>query len=173
MHVDKLLFSKEEATKLLQRYQTHKAYQSPIDQEIERVAKLISQGKMIVRGMGSIVGAGLNDKQMPKLAIARADAKLCRLEAYANGAAMMTSQTKEDEWMKGNTARSRVFKFTAGSFPGIAVKYKSQAFAPHIPPDIRPRRGIENYHVIWEALWERVPPVDPILVRQVGKNDFY
>ena len=173
MHVDKLLFSKDEALKLLQRYQTHKAYQSPIDQEIERVASLIAKGKMIVRGMGSIVGAGLNAQQLPKLALARADAKLCRLDAYQNGAAAMTSLGKEDEWATGRMARSRIFRFAANSFPGIAVKYKSRAWAPHIPPDIRPRRGIENYHVIWEALWERAPPVDPILVRQIGKNDFY
>ena len=173
MHVDKLLFSKEEALKLLQRYQTHKNYQSPVDQEIERVASLIAKGKMVVRGMGSIVGAGLNDQHLPKLAIARADAKLCHLDAYANGAASMTSLMKENEWVKGNAARSRIFRFPSNSFPGVAVKYKSQAWMPHIPPDIRPRRGIENYHVLWEALWERAPPVDPILLRQIGKNDFY
>ena len=39
---------------------------------------------------------------------------------------------------------------------------------PHIPPDIRPKRGIQNYHVLYEAVWRREIPVDPLLLRRIG-----
>ena len=44
---------------------------------------------------------------------------------------------------------------------------------PHIPPDIRPKRGLANYHVLYEAVWRDEPPIDPYLVRRLGRTDFY
>lgn len=173
MHVSKLTISQDDAAKLMQRYHTHRNYQQPnaIDMEVERIATMIAKGKMIVMGRGSVVTAGLNEARLPKLAIARADAPWCRLMPRSDGSATMTSGVN---WVNGNTAQSRVFEFDAGSFPNIACgRYDLKAVMPHIPPDIRPKRGIQNYHVLWEAIWEKVPPVDPILMRQIGKSDFY
>ena len=42
-----------------------------------------------------------------------------------------------------------------------------------MPVDIRPKRGIENYHVLFEAIWQPVPPVDPMLVRRLGEADLW
>ena len=175
MNVDQLVLSQDEAVKLLHRYQTHKHYAkpNPIDAEVEHIAKMISKGKVVIRGLGSVIGAGLNeDTHLPKLAIARADSPWCRLNTRKDGGATMLSGI---EWADGRTARSRVFEFDAGSFPSLASvhKWSHHAIMPHIPPDIRPRRGIENYTVIWEALWEKVPPVDPILARRIGQSDFF
>ena len=174
MNVDQLVLSQDDAVKLLHRYQTHKNYQkpNPIDMEVERIAKLISKGKVVVRGAGSVIATGLNDAtHLPKLAIARADSAFCRLDPRKDGSATMLSGI---DWADGRTSRDRVFEFDAGSFPFLASgKWGQKAIMPHIPPDIRPKRGIQNYHVIWEALWEKVPPVDPILCRQIGKSDFF
>ena len=173
MNVDQLVLSQDDAVKLLHRYETHRNYQKPdpIDMEVERIAKLIAKGKVVIRGLGSVIAAGLNEEtKLPKLAIARADSPWCRLNAGHNGSAVMLSGV---EWANGNTAHSRLFEFAVGSFPGIASKSNQKAIMPHIPPDIRPRRGIENYTVVWEALWEKVPPVDPILCRRIGKSDFF
>ena len=175
MHVQKLVITEGEATKLLQRYQTHKNYQHPtaFDMEVTRIAKLISKGKMIIKAQGSVVSAGLNENRLPKLAIARADAIMCQLYCFRNGSAEMLSRLEEGERLS-RLSRSRSFKFPADSFPGIDHgKWNVQAIMPHIPPDIRPKRGIQNYHVLWEAVWEKSPPIDPILLRQVGKSDFY
>ena len=175
MHVQKLVITEAEATKLLQRYQTHKNYEKPtsFDMEVTRIAKLIAKGKVIIRAKASIVGAGLNDNKLPKLAIARADAGWCQLFSFRNGSAEMLSLMEEGERL-GRLARSRSFKFPADSFPGVnTAKWNVRAIMPHIPPDIRPKRGIQNYHVLWEAVWEKSPPIDPILLRQVGKSDFY
>jgi hypothetical protein len=43
------------------------------------------------------------------------------------------------------TARSRIFEMPDGSFPDLNIgKWTWKALAPHIPPDVRPRRGIES-----------------------------
>jgi hypothetical protein len=38
---------------------------------------------------------------------------------------------------------------------------------------VRPRRGIENHHVLWEAIWQPAPPVDPMLPRRIGEADLW
>jgi hypothetical protein len=38
---------------------------------------------------------------------------------------------------------------------------------------VRPRRGLENYNVLWEAVWQPAPPVDPMLLRRIGEADLW
>src|SRR5688572_459099 len=140
MHVDKLVISQADAQKLLQRYQTHKNYQKPnsVDAEVERIAKMIAKGKVIIRAVSSIVSAGLNADDLPKLAIARADAPWCRLDPHRDGSASMLSGV---EFANGNTSRSRIFRFEPDAFPGIAThktaargfqQWSWKAIMPHI-----------------------------------------
>jgi len=44
---------------------------------------------------------------------------------------------------------------------------------PLIPVHLRPKRGLANYHILWEAEWRRLPPVDPLLIRRLGKGDLW
>ena len=44
---------------------------------------------------------------------------------------------------------------------------------PLVPIDLRPKRGLANYHILWEAIWQNVPPVDPLLLRRVGPGDLW
>jgi hypothetical protein len=39
---------------------------------------------------------------------------------------------------------------------------------PLVPIHLRPRRALGAYHILWEAEWKRVPPVDPMLLRRIG-----
>jgi len=43
---------------------------------------------------------------------------------------------------------------------------------PPVPPGLRPASAIGNYHVLWEAEWERVAPADPALLKHIG-GDLY
>jgi hypothetical protein len=45
------------------------------------------------------------------------------------------------------------------------------ALTPIVPLNVRPKRGLENYHVLWEAEWQPVPPGDPYLLRRIGRSD--
>jgi hypothetical protein len=170
MPVETLTLDRSEAHKMWLKYQTHKHYQSPFDAEVERIYKAIANGKVVVNALASIVKAGLGEDRLPKLAIARADERICWLAPRSNGSASFSGV----RWPNGRTSRDRYFDFPADSFPGISTRHDASAAMPHIPPDIRPKRGIQNYHVLWEAIWRPEPPRDPLLLRRVGKTgDFW
>jgi hypothetical protein len=37
---------------------------------------------------------------------------------------------------------------------------------PIVPVHLRPKHGLQNYHILWEAEWHPVPPTDPMLLRR-------
>ena len=165
-----LELDKAEATKLYRKYQEHRAYAKPADLEILRIAKLVSEGKVVVHGMGSIVKAGVNNEGLPKLAIARADATACYLIMRSDGSARMSIT----EWPRAVAKIGTTFEFSRASFPPAPKLYHTwKSAVPHIPPDIRPKRGLENYHILYEAEWNKVVPVDPLLLRRIGKSDLW
>lgn len=169
MQTQAISFDPADAAKLYRKYQEHRAYTPPTtyDREIERVAKLIAAGKKIVYGVGSIVAAGLGDDKLPKLAICRADAPTCFLNAWNGGGRMSIT-----EWVRARAKIGTRFEFPTGTFPGMKSG-TFRAMVPHIPPDIRPKRGLENYHVLYEAEWQPVVPKDPILMRRIGVSDLW
>ena len=172
MHTETIEIGRLEAHKLWQKYLTHRAYEKPIDEEIRRVYGAIAKGKVVIKALESIRSAGLGEDGFPRLAIARADATLCYCQMRSRGGARITT----DRWTDGRTARSRYFDFPEGTFPVQQKKgewQSGEAIVPHIPPDIRPARGIENYHVLFEAIWSKVPPYDPMLLRRIGKGDLW
>lgn len=172
MQVTTLEVDRVEARTLWQKYQTHRHYQkpNPVDAEIERIYKMIAKGGVVIRALESIVKAGVGEDGLPKLAIARADAAKTYLSVYGNGSASMTDL----EFARGNASRNRRFLFPEGSFvfgKGAVGRWRLSAIVPHIPPDIRPARGLANYHILWEAIWTKEVPVDPMLLRRIGKGD--
>jgi hypothetical protein len=38
---------------------------------------------------------------------------------------------------------------------------------------LRPKRGLANYHILFEAEWSFVAPKDPLLLRRAGKGDLW
>lgn len=169
MQTTRVEFSREEAAKLLRKYQEHKAYQTPADEDIVRLCRLIAKGKIVVHAIESIRRAGVNRFGLPILAIARADAKVVYFDRKRDGSAKM--HIEKNGWIRPNMAASRLFEFGPGTFPGAPVTpIRHSAVVPHIPPDIRPARGMANYHLLWEAEWDVGYPIDPMLLRRIGKK---
>lgn len=169
MDVAQLEVDRDEALRMWRKYQTHKHHQNPIDQDVERIYRAIATGKVVIRALESIRKAGLFPSGLPKLAIARADAKSCFLTLRRDGSAQMADL----RWINRNTARNRYVDFEAGTF-GTGIRGGSfTALVPHIPPDLRPKRGIQNYTILWEAEWSPEPPRDPLLLRRFGKGDIW
>jgi hypothetical protein len=50
---------------------------------------------------------------------------------------------------------------------------RAVALVPTPPLHLRPRRGLQNYHVLFEAQWSKAPPDDPVLLRRIGKGDLW
>lgn len=173
-----------QALALYRKYKEHRAYSEPIDWEIQRTYHLLATGKVVIRAIESIKIAGLNAEFLPKLALAPASAKSCHLRRDRNGSMIMSPTA--DFWQKRkNQLRfgEETFAFPPDSFPlrqwGPSEKpfrlntSNHEAILPIIPLHLRPKRGLENYHVLWEAEWKRVPPADPWLLRRIGKADLW
>ncbi len=70
-----------------------------------------------------------------------------------------------------------VISWPAGSFP-VALdpkrrRWGAAALVPTPPLHLRPKRGLQNYHVLWEADWTQMPPSDPLLLRRIGQADLW
>jgi len=169
MQVTPITMEREEALKMYQKYQTHRHWSKPVDAEIAKIFSAISKGRVVIRALESIKAAGLNPLDgLPKLAIARADASQCWLGRH-NGGFQMSSV----RWVTGRTAKTRYFDFPLETFPTLKLMRDYASLVPHIPPDIRPKRGIENYHILYEANWSPEYPKDPFLLRRIGKADIW
>jgi len=177
MNVETITVERAEALRMWQKYQTHRHNENRIDAEIERVYKLIAAGKVLIDALAAIVNAGVNEAGQPKLAIGRADQKwtFCHLK-YDGGAVMYCGDIDgrgNHPYPRPHMAKTLRFDFQADTFPKTPRSRELQALIPHIPPDIRPRRGLQNYHVLYEAEWRHAVPIDPMLIRRVGVSDMW
>lgn len=163
MDVTQLVVPKVEAQRLHGEYKAHRAFQTPMDREIERTYRLIAAGKVVIQALESIKAAGVGADGYPKLALSRADQPVCRVEMWPSGSARMSP----DQWPRSSTTKN--FSFPEGSFPRFSGhKNDGVATLPLIPVHLRPRTALDNYHILWEAEWRRVPPRDPYLLRRIG-----
>jgi hypothetical protein len=179
METTHVTLDRDHAAQLWRKYKEHRAYSEPIDWEIQRAYQLLAKGKLIIKARESVLKAGVNDKGLPKLALAVATAKACYLERRASGACTMASS---DNWRARNNRfvwQDGSFEFPRDSFDWgwdrreRTTQQAHKATLPLIPLHLRPKRGLENYHVLWEAEWEPLPPRDPYLLRRIGKADLW
>lgn len=151
---------REQARELWQKYQSHVHRMTPADVEIAAIYKRIAQGKTVIRALESIRAAGMNEQNMPKLAICRADAQLCYFRRNSNECKFQTKR-----WPRSNDRRGVV----SVPWPGLNLQHPDgEAVVPIIPVHLRPKRGLANYYILWEAEWTRTYPTDPYLLRRFG-----
>ena len=126
---------------------------------------------MIIQALESVRLAGVRDDGFPKLAIARADQTNQFGIVHSDGSATMTPR----RWGRRRNDTRLSFYWPAGSFPGRPSQrsWQGEALVPLIPLPLRPKRALENYHILWEAQWSRAVPHDPILMRRLGKGDLW
>jgi hypothetical protein len=182
MHTEKITVTRAEAETLYRKYREHVAYSDPIDWEIQRTYDLLRSGKVIIRAIESIKKAGLDREFLPKLALAPATAKECFLTRYRNGSMRMSPY---DRWSRSENKNisfiENTFEFPTEVFPvrnwGGRAHYDNwtdhKALVPIVPIFLRPKRGLQNYSILWEAEWRREPPRDPYLLRRIGKADLW
>lgn len=173
MDIQKIAIDRKEARELYRKYKTHQHYSAPMDDEIRRAYQLIAQGRMVIRALESIRLAGVDAAGLPKLAIARADKRRCHLELRRWGGARMNASN--DLWRDRSRARSLEIEFPNDTFPrpkdGAHASFAG--LIPIVPVHLRPKRGLANYHILWEAEWTPTPPRDPYLLRRIGKGDMW
>lgn len=158
MKVEKIVVDKTKARELYQEYKKHQHYSAPIDQEIQRTYKVLAQGRTVIQAIKSIEVAGLGPDKMPLLAIAKATAKACFWRTHT-GYGVFSS---DERWTRAKSKQisAKIASVTSGHPEGRAI-------VPLVPIHLRPKRGLENYHILWEADWQAVPK-DPYLLRRIG-----
>ncbi len=172
MNVTTLAIDKAEAERLYRQYRDHRHSATEIDDEIRRVYKEIARGKVVIRAIDSVRAAGLGADALPKLALVKADEPHVRLRPRSDGSADMLAASANG-WSRKISAAKR-FRFAANTFPGVAAtRHEYRAATPHIPPHARPKTALDQYHILFEAEWSAVPPVDPYLLRRIGSSDMW
>jgi hypothetical protein len=164
---------REKARELYHAYLTHQHYEQPVDEEIRRTYRLIAAGRMVIQALESVRLAGQGDGGFPKLALSRADQKVQRAVVRYDGSAVMSPSL----WGRRRqaAARATAFDWPARTFPMLTAKtgWQGEALVPLVPLPLRPKRGLANYHVLWEAEWSRAIPHDPLLLRRLGAGDLW
>ena len=177
MDVQAIQMTREKARELYRGYKKHLHYSQPIDRECMRAFQLLAKGRLIIKALESIKAAGLNDKGLPKLAICRADALCCECRIDGNGAGRMHDARVQPRSAKGRWGPTQesasVFTFPRGTFRLNQGTWSAKALVPSPPLNLRPVRGLANYHILWEAEWTKIVPRDPYLLRRIGKADLW
>jgi hypothetical protein len=158
------------------------------DAAIMRGYRVLARGQQVLRLSSTVRAGDVEEKvfrgrwsrntvtvTLPRLAVARAN----RTEVWTYGIderGTCTMQTKRDPHVNN---RVDVMRFPEGTFePGEHDEWGSmpriKAVVPNVPPRLRPRVGLGNFHILFEAEWglDPEPPVDPALLRHIG-GDLY
>lgn len=121
---------------------------------------------------------GLNEKNEPKLAICKADAKICYFKKENGGSGIF----KHNNTWK-NEGYNRFVNIPEGTFNNFPLKSNSnwdiaepvtiQTKVPIVPANKLPKKGnLSDYYILWEVdEWKNVPK-DPFLLRRININLF-
>ena len=180
METQTVQIDRDKAQELFREYKKHQHYSKPIDRECMRAYQLIAAGRMIIQALESVRVAGVKtggeDAGFPILALCRADATSCTAQMSHDGSCTMNADNARQRMQRHNwqamPSRS-ILSWVSGSFPAKRDKWRATALVPSPPLNLRPKRGLQNYHVLWEAQWTKVPPYDPMLLRRIGRADLW
>jgi hypothetical protein len=128
--------------------------------------KAISEGKKILNIEQVICAHGASIKtELPALAIIRADAPYCWLHWSGQRVWFGMDHQLETSHTRRCISVPPVIGVRTDRLNGYWSSTRAQV--PLIPPHLRPSNALSNYHILFEAEWERVPPKDPILLKRL------
>jgi len=140
------------------------------DEILMRGYRHLAQGKKILDLIDVMKVAGVDGKNRPRLAIARASWEKCFLRVENDGACIFSK--KQWSWVRDNASR-QFTRLPSGTLPSSGpMQFNSScsAVVPTIPPQFKPAGSLDRFHILWDATWTDEPPSDPILLRHLGRN---
>jgi len=144
---------------------------TPADKACMLGYQALASGRAVLDLPVALRAGGLDDKNRPRLAVARAHWLWVRLE-YVGATARPYAYTKLPANRRG---RNPSVVIPRGTFETGTLNTGTlnggwwRAMVPAIPPKLRPANP-EGYFVLWEAEWQEVPPRDPMLLRHLVGN---
>lgn len=132
----------------------------------------LSRGKQVIDIVETMKNAGVDHLHRPRLAIVRADAKLCwfRWTRHAKKQWASPSIPIFSSVNRSYPEKKYSVDLPVDTFGNLHRTDKVlRAVVPSIPPSFMPDGDLSKYHILWEAEWETIP-VDPMLLKHVGMN---
>ncbi len=141
----------------------------------------MKQGRELIDVYKIMKESGLNEKEEPKLAIARADIKKVVFKKRDEGTGTFEM---EGGWNRGGYRTDielpqNTFKIhwarrdpTVNTWQILKEKITTQV--PNIPAELVPEGDFKDYYILWEPLeWQELPETkDPILLKRISQNLF-
>lgn len=131
------------------------------EDELRAAYRAISLGQRVICVPQVIRAAGFTTEGFPVLAIARSEWEWCHYRPSETFVKFMPT----DSW------RERCEEVFSVPVPVEHHGKRARALVPPIPPRFRPE-SLDGYYTLFEAEWQPEPPVDPILLKRVGKTMF-
>lgn len=151
------------------------------DEELMTAYKALAHGQQIINLPQVIRAAGVQEKtSLPALAIGRATWKDCFFQIQ-NGRGLYSEESFV-RYREDRDSSTKVVRLAGSVFPAETTdlawrqtnglpRYPVKALVPSIPPHLRPSK-LENYFILWDAVWRQSPPVDPLLLKRLSRDIF-
>lgn len=182
MNLDTIEVDRDLAKAKLDEYRKSLATDRNVEDEaIAAAYRMAAQGYPIISLSTAIAAGGWFDNGLPRLAVARADAKSCTVQRESWRSARRL--TFFDEFESGRPVRALVGENHVGldldlpeAVPGVRLAYRGTTVVPPVPPQFRPKAGtpdnakarLRRLHILWEVeKWDPTPPRDPALLRHI------
>lgn len=176
-----------EAGRELHRIRIAKSRLEREDEELMRAYREMSLGARLINLTTVMLKAGtFEDSKLPKLAIAQASWKDCFFVAGQQDNACFFRETTNgwEAKKKSQTIYVPRAAFSAEVWntawrsdqrregKRAIMDYPVKAIVPSIPVHLRPAGDLSDYHILWEAVWTKAPPVDPLLLKHIGGQTY-
>ena len=173
MNLSTILIDPEEAKEELKTY-TDLDNRSAEDEAIAMGLRAAARGLPLIMLSEAIRAGGYFEDGLPKISIARADAKRCHVRA--DGEDFVFTSDPIEQW-GGVRGRANRGALVADKTVRVRGARSSRTWVrsgitvvPSIPPRHRPssNKRIGLFHVLWEVeKWDPTPPIDPALLRHI------
>lgn len=157
------------------------------DEEMMAAYKAMSQGKRVINFIEACSAMGWKEDTghlgLPEIAICRASAQRCALVfGHKNGRMdhpmFVDSETAHDYWSRHKLKsfnQTVVMPRELWDKEALEDNHNKvfKCKVPTIPLKFRPAVGqLPKYHLIFEAEWDLVAPLDPFLVKRISEHYF-
>lgn len=136
------------------------------DVQLARAYHALLRGKKVIDVGVALTTGGLDARNLPKLAVSRADWPLVWVSRSASTDWRYQFSSREYQW--GRKPKGEV----AVRLPIPPQDTRAaRAQVPLIPPQFRPKGSLSEYHILFEPNWEPQPPdPDPLLLKRLDND---
>jgi hypothetical protein len=157
MNVQTVVIPKEEALEKLTEFRNIAVSQRRAeDADFRRLYKMASKGHAIIDVQAAFHTTGLNEKNQPLLAMARADWQICYFHRW------------QRRFSGSRRYRSNGFRIPNNAWNWNLGRGDLETPVPFLPPTLRPTDSLTNYWILFEVKDWQEYSADPFLLKRVS-----